>query len=133
MEIIHMAMPQSGLWGNETLTGVPVTLTAIDENNNVIDIGTTITNAYYGTFSYTWTPPNEGKYTLMASFAGDDSYGSSTAAKAINVAPAPSVTPTTTQTTQELVVPDYTMTIIAGVIAILIAIAIVGIVLFRKK
>ena len=75
-------MPITGLWGNETITGVPVTLTAIGSDGSVTDIGTTTTNGYYGTFAYAWTPPKEGIYTIMASFAGDDSYGSSSAATA---------------------------------------------------
>jgi len=71
------------------LTGVPVTLTAIGSDDSVIDIGTTTTNAYYGTFSHAWTPPDEGTYEIIASFAGDDSYGSSAAATAVTVGPAP--------------------------------------------
>ena len=79
METIHMPMPQAGLWGNETITGVPVTLTAIADDGTVTDIGTVTTNGYDGNFAFAWTPPAEGVYTIMASFAGDDSYGSSTA------------------------------------------------------
>ena len=59
MEHIHMAMPIAGLWGNETITGVPVTLTAIAADGSVTDIGTATTNGYYGNFAYTWTPPKE--------------------------------------------------------------------------
>ena len=68
----------------ETITGVPVTLTAIDQDGNYIDIGTTTTDGYYGTFAHAWTPPEEGTYKIIASFAGDDSYGSSGAATCRN-------------------------------------------------
>jgi len=84
MEHVHL---QRDLPAN--LTGVPVTLTAIGSDDTVIDIGTTTTNGYYGTFSHAWTPPDEGTYEIIASFAGDESYGSSGAATAVNVGPAP--------------------------------------------
>ena len=83
----------TGLWHNETITGVPVTLTAIGSDGTVIDIGTTTTNGYYGTFGKAWTPPKKDTYTIIATFAGDDSYGSSGAATAVTVGPAPA-TPT---------------------------------------
>ena len=83
MEYLHMQCPIDGIWGNETITGVPVTLTAIDSNGTVIDFGTTTTNGYYGTFSMAWTPPNEDTYQIIATFAGDESYGSSAAATAV--------------------------------------------------
>jgi hypothetical protein len=51
MEYLHKQMPIDGIWHNETITGVPVTLTAIASDNSVIDIGTTTTNGYYGTFA----------------------------------------------------------------------------------
>jgi hypothetical protein len=58
MEYLHMQHPIDGLWHNETITGVPVALTAIKSDGTVIDIGATTTNGYYGTFKYTWTPPD---------------------------------------------------------------------------
>jgi outer membrane protein assembly factor BamB len=136
MESIHMQMPQAGLWGNETLTGVPVTLTAIAADGTVTDIGTVTTNGYYGTFGSSWTPPSKGEYTIMASFAGDESYGSSSAATTFTVGeaasstPAPSVTqaPTGYATTS-----DIATYMIGGVVAIIIAIAIVGALMLRKR
>jgi outer membrane protein assembly factor BamB len=93
MEHIHMQMPITGLWNNETLTGVPVILTAIGSDGTVIDIGSVTTNGYYGTFGYAWNPPKEDTYTILASFAGDDSYGSSSAATFVSVGPAPAPYP----------------------------------------
>ncbi len=58
------------------MTGVPVTLTAIDKNGNPNNIGTATTSAYYGTYEIAWTPPAQGTYKVIAAFAGDDSYGS---------------------------------------------------------
>jgi outer membrane protein assembly factor BamB len=125
MEYLHLQMPITGLWGNETLTGVPVILTAIGSDGNVIDIGTTTTNGYYGAFGYTWTPPKEDTYTIMASFNGDDSYGSSTAATFVSVGPAPAETPTPTP--PEAPPPDNTGLIYATLAAVIVAI-IIGII-----
>jgi hypothetical protein len=106
------------------MTGVPVFLTAIDSNCNSIDIGTVTSDAYPGTFSKSWTPSNEGDYKIIASFIGDDSYGSSSAATGITISSAPTATATTgpIQTS-----PDYSMTIIATGIGIAIIVVIVGI------
>ncbi|HLN46067.1 MAG TPA: PQQ-binding-like beta-propeller repeat protein [Candidatus Sulfotelmatobacter sp.] len=131
MEHIHQQMPIDGIWHNQTIIGVPVKLTAIAADGSVVDIGTVTTNGYYGTFGKEWVPPNEGTYQIIANFAGDESYGSSAAATTISVGPA-LATPDNQQQPQ-VAVPDYTMTIIAGVVAVIIALAIVGIVLYRKK
>jgi hypothetical protein len=131
MEYLHMQHPIDGLNHNITMTGVPVTLTAIDDNGNSVDIGTVTTSAYYGTYEKAWIPPTEGTYKIIASFAGDDSYASSGASTAISIAPAPTTTDIGKQ--QQITIPDYTMTIIGGVIAVIIAVAIVGVILYRKK
>jgi len=129
MEYLHIQHPIDGIYHNITMTGVEVDLTAIDSNNNYIDIGKATTSAYYGTFEMPWTPPNEGTYKIIASFAGDDSYSSSAASTAVSVGPAPAEITIPEQITP----PDYTMTIISGVIAVIIAVAIVGVLLYRKK
>jgi hypothetical protein len=133
MEYLHMQQSISGLWNNETIAGVPVSLTAIGADGSVIDLGTTTTNGYYGTFSMAWAPSAEGKYEIVASFASDDSYGSSAASTAVSVGPAPEPI-----TIPEQPAPtDYTLTIVGvgiGVaIAVIIAIAIVGVLLLRKR
>jgi hypothetical protein len=131
MEHLHIAQPIDGIYHNETIKGVPVTLTAIDPDKNVISIGTTITNGYYGTFNLPWTPPKEGTYEIMASFAADDSYGSSSASTAIVVGPAPK------EPTQiEIPTPaDYTMLLYGILAAVIVAIvlAIVAIILVLRK
>ncbi|UCC58926.1 MAG: PQQ-like beta-propeller repeat protein [Candidatus Bathyarchaeum sp.] len=89
MNYLHMQRPIDGHYHNETITGVPVMLTAVSEDGSYIDIGTTTTDGYYGTFSHAWTPPDEGTYKIIANFIGDDSYGSSGAATGVTVGPAP--------------------------------------------
>jgi hypothetical protein len=134
MEYLYMQHPIDGLWHNQTITGVPVTLTAIGSNGTVIDIGSTTTNGYYGTFGMSWTPPKEDTYTIMASFAGDDSYGSSTGATMATVGPAPTVP--TAQTNQGQTTVDNTPLLYAisvvGVLIIL-AVAIATVLILRKK
>jgi outer membrane protein assembly factor BamB len=128
MEYLHIQHPIDGIYHNITMTGVPVTLTAIDSNNNYIDIGKATTSAYYGTFEMAWTPPAEGTYKIIASFAGDDSYGSSGAATAVSVGPAP----VAIQLPEQITPPDYTMTIIGSAIAVIIAVAI-AVLILRKR
>jgi hypothetical protein len=90
MEYIHKQLPIDGIWHNETITGVPVTLTAIHEDGSSVNIGTATTEGYYGTFGKSWTPDKEGTYEIIASFAGDKSYGSSGDSTFVTVGPAPS-------------------------------------------
>jgi outer membrane protein assembly factor BamB len=129
MEYLHMQHPIDGISHNETITGVPVSLTAIASDGTVYDLGSVTTNGYYGTFSMSWTPPSEGKYEIIASFASDDSYGSSAAATAVTVGPAPEPYPQPVET----VTPPDTIPYIVGMgIAIIIAVAI-AVLLLRKR
>jgi hypothetical protein len=93
MEYIHHQMPLEGIHGDRVIEGVEVLLTAVASDGSCTDLGTTVTNGYYGTYGFTWTPETEGTYEIIASFAGDASYGSSAAATTIAVGP--SQTPAT--------------------------------------
>jgi len=57
-------------------SGVPVQFFATDSNNNLINIGSTTSDAE-GYFRFKWTPQAEDYYTITAYFAGDESYYSS--------------------------------------------------------
>jgi hypothetical protein len=131
MEYLHKQMPIGGLWGNETITGVPVILTAIDPNGNSVNIGTAITNGYYGTFSFAWTPELEGEYQILANFAGDESYGSSGAATSIIVGEAPAQP--TQPSTSTITMPPFELYTIGAAIAVIIAIAIATLLILRKR
>jgi hypothetical protein len=133
MEYLHMQMPIGGLWGNETIIGVPITITAISEDGDYVDIGSATTEGYSGAFGLSWTPQKEGTYRIIASFEADDSYGSSTASTYVTIGPAPASMDTDQQ--QEVTVPDYTMTIVYAAIAIIVAVAIaaIAIILVTKK
>jgi len=135
MNYLHLQYPISGIWGNETINGVPVALSAIGSDGTYYDIGTTTTNGYYGTFSMAWTPTKQDTYTIMANFAGDESYAASGAATSVTVGPKAetsnnntggSATPATDFT------PLY-YSVAAAAIAIILAVAIVGLLLYRKR
>jgi hypothetical protein len=132
MEYLHLGQPQGGIWNNQTIIGVPVTLTAIGSDGTVINLGATTTNGYSGEFDFAWTPPKEGTYQIIASFAGDDSYGSSISTTALSVGPAPEKV-----TIPEQPVPaDYTMTILGVGIAVIIAVfiaAAAAVLILRKR
>jgi hypothetical protein len=130
MEYLHMQKPINGLWHNETVTGVPVKLLAIDTNGNTIDIGT-VTSDLSGSFKSTWTPANEGLYTITASFAGDGSYGSSWAETGLSVGAAPETPDQPEPAIPTDLAPLY-YGIAAAVIAILVAIAVATVLILRK-
>jgi hypothetical protein len=110
--------------------GVEVTLDTLDPNNNFIHIGTT-TSDTSGKFSYMFTPEVPGKYTIIATFMGSESYYASYDETALGVLEAPVATPTPTPT--PLVLPPYETYTVGAAIAVIIAIAIVGILLLRKR
>jgi hypothetical protein len=123
-------MPLDGIFHNVTVTGVPVSLLAVDSNGTVINIGAT-TSDVSGTFGFTWTPPDEGLYKITATFTATESYGSSSAETRLAVGPAPTQIAITEQPT--VAVPDYTMTIIAAAIVIVLAVAVATVLILRKR
>jgi len=137
MQYLYMQAPIGGLFNNETITGVPVTISAVDPNNQTVNLGTVTTDGTSGTFALNWTPTIPGLYKIYASFAGDDSYSSSFATTYATVSVPPSATPTPTPTASpatNIATQTELMTyLVAGVIAIIIAIAIVGFLILRKR
>jgi hypothetical protein len=126
MEYLYMQQPMP-----TNATGVPVTLDAVDPNGNFIHIGTATSDAS-SSFSYAWkTPDVPGKYTIIATFAGSESYYASYTETAMVITEGQAATPTPTPAA------DTTMTIIGtGVgtgIAVIIAVAVVGLMLLRKR
>jgi PQQ-like domain len=114
-------------------TGVPVTLSYIDPNNNTYAIGQT-TSDITGQFSCLFTPTVPGKYTITATFGGSDSYYTSTAQTTMQFASQAESTPTSAPLiTNAATTADLMTYMVVGVIAIIIAIAIVGLLLLKKK
>jgi len=114
--------------------GVEVTLDAMDPNGNFIHIGT-VTSDMSGIFSHLWTPENEGKYSIIATFAGSESYGSSYAETAVGVGPAVSpAQPIEPEPTAPTEAPLITTEV--AIIAAVVVVAVIGIVAFwilRKR
>jgi hypothetical protein len=119
MESVYMQQPMP-----TNMTGVPVTLSVIDSNNNQRQIGITSTNAM-GTYGFTWTPDISGDYTIIATFAGSGSYYGSSAQTYFHASapqtPAPTAEPISFASAQSY--------ILAGVAAIIVVIVIIGAVL----
>jgi hypothetical protein len=128
MDYLHM---QNATLLNDppTPNGVTVSIAALDSNGVFTDLGTT-TSDYAGQFALSWKPTTEGIYKIFATFTGSGSYYSSYAETALSVTEASSDTSTPTQ---QAVVLDYTTALIGGFIAVIIAVAIVGLLVVRKK
>ena len=113
-------------------TGVPVTINVIDSNGNNRPIGTT-TSDTSGMFTLTWTPDIPGNYTVIANFAGSKSYWPSSAETSFYATEAPATpAPTSAPISNVATTSDLLMYMAASVIAIIIAIAIVGLLILRK-
>jgi len=123
MEYLYQQQPMP-----TNATGVEVTLDAVDPNGNFIHIDT-VTSDVSGMFKKMFTPEVPGEYTIIVTFAGSKSYYSSYAETAIGVSPAPAATPPP----EKLVLPPTEMYVIGTGVAIIIAIAIVGILMLRKQ
>jgi hypothetical protein len=127
-------MPIAGLWNNETITGVLVSLDTVDPNGNSIHIADVTTDGYSGTFGYPWQPDISGQYTVTATFMGDDAYSSSFATKYVSISETnQSTSPTPSQISFDTVNNTIITGLVALGIAIILSIAIVGVLLLRKR
>ena len=124
MEYLHMNYERPN-----NATGVPVIIEVIDSNDNRYQIGE-VTSDSSGSFGLSWKPTIAGKYQVIASFKGSNSYGSSEATTyftAVDAAQAAEPVPASQ---------DMTGTYVSyATVAIIAAIAIVGalIMLMLKK
>jgi outer membrane protein assembly factor BamB len=110
------------------VTGVEIELTAIDSNMNAVPIGTATSDAY-GNFGFSWKPQTAGTYQIIATFGGSNSYYGSTATTYLTVTAAPEEPAPGPQIT----IPDYTLAIVGVGIAMILAVAIVGALVLRKR
>jgi outer membrane protein assembly factor BamB len=126
MEYLYMQQPMP-----TNATGVQVVIEVLDPNNNYHEVGRTTSDAS-GFYSLAFTPEVAGKYTIVARFAGSESYYSSSAETALNVENAPAATPQPTQASTSAA-DQY---LLPGIVAIIIAIAIgfaITILVLRKR
>lgn len=109
-------------------TGVPISIDVIDGNGNYRNIGMTASDVN-GKFALSWTPDIPGDFKVIASFAGSESYyGSSDVAFFTAGETAPTASPIS-----QITVPSNEMYFAASTVAIILAIAIVGLLILRKK
>jgi hypothetical protein len=126
MEYVYMQQPKPA-----DIQGVPVRIDIIDANNNYRNVGTATSDGS-GAYSLMWTPDIPGKYTVIATFEGSESYYRSYAETSFGVdqAPEPNMGPTPSPA-------SMAETYIMGFgIAIIAAIAVVGaiiVLMLRKK
>jgi len=116
MAYIHggYAKPPAGI-----IKGVPLSLVAIDQNNNIIDLGNVTSNAD-GYFKLKFTPPSGGNfYVIAASFSEDDSYYSTYQVTNLAVEPLASAA----TATGSVIAPNTTMSTVT-----LAAIVVVGLI-----
>ena len=122
MEYVYMQKPKP-----TDITGVPITLSVIDSNGNSRNIGM-VTSDASGMFTLTWTPDIEGSYTVVANFAGSNSYYPSSAESSFAVQAA---VPTPTSQPQ-IALPPTEMYILAMGIAIIAALAIATLLILKN-
>jgi len=116
----------------ENVTGVEVTLSAIDPNGNYIVLGTTTSDGS-GSFGFEWETPNvPGKYTITATFAGSEAYFPSAAKTyaVVGEAPAPTAAPTETPPS---VADTYFVPAIAGLFVLIIVLGVLTLMMLRKR
>jgi outer membrane protein assembly factor BamB len=112
-------------------TGVPVSLSAIDPNGNLVTIGTTASDMN-GNYGLLFKPDVPGTYQIIASFAGSKAYGSSQSTTYLSVGEAPTVTPGPTAT-PESAADMYIIPATIGIIVAIVIAAIVIVLALRKR
>jgi hypothetical protein len=112
-------------------TGVPVTISVIDSNNNLREIGTTTSNDH-GTFSLTWVPDIAGDYTVIANFAGSQAYYRSSA-KTSFYASEPATTVAPLATAAPSMTELYFLPSVIGIAILIVICFAVTILVLRKR
>lgn len=125
MDYVYMQKPMP-----TDVTGVEVQLAVIDGNGNYREIGTATSDAN-GCYSMPWLPDIPGKYTVIATFAGSESYWPSHAETAFNIDEA---VPTTAPTeTPQSVADTYFVPAIAGLfVLVIVGFIVLALLLLRK-
>jgi hypothetical protein len=113
--------------------GVPVSIDAMDPNNNYVHLGDTTTDAS-GMFKLVFTPISNGTYTVYATFAGSKAYYGSYAETALAVQDKPVEQTVVTEPEKVSIADQYFIPAVAGIIiAIVVSVAVAVLVLSRKR
>jgi hypothetical protein len=126
MEYVYQQQPLPS-----DVTGVPITISVTDSNDNTYEIGT-VTSDSSGAFSFTWTPIISGDYTVVATFDGSNSYYGACAATSFYASEAPQATPEPTPMPQSLA-DIYLLPATIGIIIAIVVATIVIVLMLRKR
>jgi len=126
MEYLYMQSPKP-----TNATGVPVTLSYVDPNNNYYVMGTTTTDIN-GKYAYTFTPSVPGMYTITASFGGTNSYFSSSSTTTFSIAEGATAAPQPTATPPSIADTYFLPMSVITILAIIVIGAILAL-MVRKK
>ena len=114
-------------------TGVLITLTAIDPNNNLINLGSTISDTS-GNFGYSWTTPQvPGTYKITATFDGTNSYWGSQSTTYLTVSSTPSATSTPTVTSISVADTYFVPTTALLIIIMLVGFVVLALLVLKKR
>jgi hypothetical protein len=126
MEYVYEQQPRP-----TNATGVPITINVHDANGNYRTIGTTTSDGS-GIFSYTWTPDIAGDYTVVANFAGTESYYPSSAEAPFHATDVATPTSTAAPIQNFATTTDLMIYIVVAAIAIILAVAVATVLILRK-
>ncbi len=127
MEYVYMQQPFPA-----NATGVPVTISVIDSNGNLQKHRHYYKQCQAAYSSLNWTPDIPGHYTVVATFAGSESYYSSYSEAAFYAnAPGTTEAPTTTQAAG--IADTYFAPAVSAIVAVLIIILVMLVVLLFSK
>ncbi len=126
MEYVYQQKPMP-----QDVKGVDVTVSVLDPNGNFYEVGTA-TSTSDGTYKLMFTPAVPGVYTVVATFAGSESYWPSYASTAIGVEEAPAATPVPTPTPAPMT-DTYVLGLGIGAIVAIVVIGLVIILMLRKR
>ena len=124
MEYLYMQKPKPA-----DAKGVTVHLIVTDPSGSTKEVGTAVSDDL-GNFALAWTPTVAGTYSVRANFEGSESYFGNETGTSFMVSAAPSTTPQTNASPSTEPIGIY---FIAATAIIVIAIAIVAVLLLRKK
>ena len=103
----------------------------IDANGNYRNIGT-VTSDSSGAFSFQWKPDIEGKYTVIATFAGSKAYYPSFVESSFS-ADSVAATPASQQTQPESIADLYFVPAVVGLFVAIIVVGLLIILMIRKR
>jgi hypothetical protein len=128
MEYVYMQKPIPA-----NATGVTVSIDSIDPNGNFVHLGTA-TSDISGLYSLDWkTPDVPGKYTIIATFAGSNSYYGSYSETAAVVTEVPAASPAPTPTPVSMAEQYFMPMSIGMIVAIIVVGALLALLLLRKR